>query len=219
MLPRRRWLKGAAGLLPLLLVRRALARGEVEKGIYRLRGDVRVNGAPAKQGQDIRPGDRITTGPDGELVFVVDRDAFLVRARSELVFGSEAGAQALRIVTGALLSVFGRGRPRRIQTPTATIGIRGTGLYVEAEEARTYVCTCYGEVELAALDDPSARETVRTRHHEAPRYVMAKGAPQMLMSAPVINHTDAELILLESLLGRRPPFMDEPGGTTYGTTS
>jgi hypothetical protein len=223
MLPRRRWLKGAAGFLPLLLVRRALARGEVEKGVYRVRGDVRVNGVPAKPGQDIRPGDRITTGPDGELVFVVDRDAFLVRARSELTFGVEAGAQAgaqaLRVVTGALLSVFGRGRPRRILTPTATIGIRGTGLYVEAEEARTYVCTCYGEVELAALDDPSARETVRTRHHEAPRYIMAKGAPQMLMSAPVINHTDAELILLESLLGRRPPFMDEPGGTTYGTTS
>jgi len=217
--PRRRWLKGAAGILPLLLVRRALARGEVEKGVYRVRGDVRVNGSPAKQGQDIRPGDRITTGPDGELVFVVDRDAFLVRARSELVFGAEAGAQALRIVTGALLSVFGRGRPRRIQTPTATIGIRGTGLYVEAEEARTYVCTCYGEVELAALDDPSARETVRTRHHEAPRYIMARGAPQMLMQAPVVNHTDAELILLESLLGRRPPFMDQPGGTTYGTTS
>jgi hypothetical protein len=216
MLPRRRWLKGAAALL---LVRDALARGEVEKGVYRVRGEVRVNGMPARQGQDIRPGDRITTGPDGELVFVVERDAFLVRARSELIFGAGAGAQALRVVTGALLSVFGRGRPRRIVTQTATIGIRGTGLYVEAEATRTYACTCYGEVELAALEDPSARETVRTRHHEAPRYIMAKGAPQMLMSAPVINHTDAELILLESLLGRRPPFLDEPGGTTYGTTS
>jgi hypothetical protein len=28
----------------------------------------------------------------------------------------------------------------------------------------------------------------------------------MLMGAPVVNHTDAELILLESLVGRRPPF-------------
>ncbi len=35
---------------------------------------------------------------------------------------------------------------------------------------------------------------------------MGAGAPQMLMGAPVINHTDAELILLESLAGRRPPF-------------
>ena len=36
---------------------------------------------------------------------------------------------------------------------------------------------------------------------------MAGGSPQMLMQAPVINHTDAELILLESLVGRQPPFI------------
>ena len=53
--------------------------------------------------------------------------------------------------------------------------------------------------------DPSARETVRTSHHEQPRYIMGAGAPQMLMGAPVINHTDAELILLEGRVGRRPP--------------
>ena len=60
-------------------------------------------------------------------------------------------------------------------------------------------------------DEPSARETVRTTHHEQPRYVMARGAPQMLMRAPVINHSDAELVLLESLVGRKPPFLALPG--------
>ncbi len=35
---------------------------------------------------------------------------------------------------------------------------------------------------------------------------MAKGAPQMIMPAPVVNHTDAELVLLESLVGRNVPF-------------
>ena len=79
------------------------------------------------------------------------------------------------------------------------------------------MCTCYGEADLASLAEPTARETVRTQHHEAPRYIMGSGAPQMLMQAPVINHTDAELILLESLVGRRPPFMDA-GGSTYSTT-
>ena len=39
---------------------------------------------------------------------------------------------------------------------------------------------------------------------------MGVGAPQMLMGAPVINHTDSELMLLEGLTGRRPPFMDRP---------
>jgi hypothetical protein len=40
---------------------------------------------------------------------------------------------------------------------------------------------------------------------------MGSGSPQMLMGAPVINHTDAELTLLESLVGRRPPFAPYPG--------
>jgi hypothetical protein len=199
-------LKGAAALL---LVRNALAAGEVEKGIYRVRGDARVNGAPARRGAEIASGDAIRTGGDGELVFVTGRDAFLVRGNASITFGVDT----LRVVTGALLSVFASGPARRIQTPTATIGIRGTGVYVEAEEGRTYVCTCYGEVELASVDDPASRETVRTRHHEQPRYIMARGSPQMLMKAPVINHTDAELILLESLVGRQPPFMDS--GRTY----
>ncbi len=211
-MPRRRdFLLGSAALATqLALVRRALALGSVEKGVYRIRGDVRVNGEPARQGQEIRTGDQVTTGPGAELVFVVGRDAYMVRERSSLAFG----ADVLRVVTGAVLSVFGSGA-KRIETPTATIGIRGTGLYLEAEPERTYVCTCYGEVDLASRVDPAARETVRTTHHEAPRYIMGSGAPQMLMQAPVVNHSDAELILLEGLLGRRPPFMDS--GSTYST--
>jgi hypothetical protein len=201
---RRAVLAGAAALaVHMAFLRRALAAGSVEKGVYRVRGDARINGQPARQGQEIRPGDTVTTAPGAELVFVIGRDAYMVRERSSLSFG----ADVLRVVTGAVLSVFGTGAGRRIETPTATIGIRGTGVYVESEPSRTYVCTCYGEADLASREDPSARETVRTSHHEAPRYIMASGSPQMLMQAPVVNHTDAELILLESLVGRQPPFL------------
>jgi len=197
---RRRDLLKATSIL--LVVRDALALGNVEKGVYRVRGDVRINGRPAQRGDEIRDGDQVTTGPGAELVFVVERDAFMLRQNSSVTFG----ADVMRVVTGAILSVFASGKPRRIETPTATIGIRGTGIYIEAEASRTYACTCYGEAELASRDDPSAREVVRTKHHESPRYVMAGGAPQMLMQAPVQNHTDAELTMLESLVGRRPPF-------------
>ena len=112
------------------------------------------------------------------------------------------------LVTGKLLSVFGRG-PRRIATSTATIGIRGTGIYIEAEAERTYVCTCYGVVDLQASNMPAAKETVRTIHHDAPRYIYAHGEMpiQMIQTAPVMNHSDAELIMLEALVGREPPFV------------
>jgi len=197
-----------------LLARNALALGKVEKGVYRVKGEARINGAPAKEGMDVKAGDVVTTGRDGEMVFVAGRDAFLVRANSRVEAQGSAGSillTGLRIVTGAVLSVFESGEAKRVRTPTATIGIRGTGIYVEAEPARTYACTCYGVADLQSVDDPGARETVRTSHHEQPRYIMAKGAPQMLMAAPVINHTDAELVLLEDIVARRPPFTQQEG--------
>jgi len=211
---RRTWLvRAAAGGVALAAgmaqLRRALARGTVEAGVARVRGDVRINGKPAQRGMEVKPGDVITTGRDAELVVVVGRDAFLVRAQSRIELSGDAArllVSGLRVVTGALLSVFETGRQKQIRTATATIGIRGTGIYVELDGARTYVCTCYGEAVLTPVDDPAAAETVRTEHHDDPRYIYAKGTPRMIEKAPVVNHTDAELIMLESLVGRTVPF-------------
>jgi len=211
---RRDWLLrtaagGAAVALGMAQLRRALAADSVQKGIARVRGDVRVGDLPAKPGMEIKPGDVITTGARAEIVFVAGRDAFMVRAGSRVELSgaaTQAVISGLRLVTGALLSVFEPGRGRQIQTATATIGIRGTGIYVEVEKARTYACTCYGEAELVPVAEPQGAETVRTTHHDQPRYIYPKGMPRMIERAPVINHTDAELILLESLVGRTVPF-------------
>jgi hypothetical protein len=180
---RRDLLVGAAGLL---LIRDALAQDRV----------------PANVRRDARPGDKLSTGADAEMVFVVQRDAILLRRSSSL----ELLKNGFRLVTGAALAVFAPGARKTLQTPTATVGIRGTAAYLQAERSRTYVCICYGEAVLEPVADPKARETVRTKHHEQPRYIMAKGAPRMVMPAPVLNHTDAELTMLESLVGRKPPF-------------
>ena len=196
----------AAGMAQLRL---ALALGSVAPGVYRVRGDVRINGKPAQRGMEVRPGDVITPGRDAELVVVVGRDAFLMRANSRIELSGDATrllVSGLRVVTGALLSVFEPGRPKQIRTATAVIGIRGTGVYVEFDGARTYVCTCYGEAELTPVDEPRAAETVSTQHHEEPRYIYSKGMPRMIEKAPVVNHTDAELVMLESLAGRAAPF-------------
>ena len=208
---RREWLQrellgGAA--MPLLL-RDALAAGKRPSGMIEVQGEVLINGRPAKVGAVLKPGDSVATAPGSSAVFVLGRDAFLIREKSELLTaGGKVLAGALRLVTGKLLSVFGRGS-RRIATSTATIGIRGTGIYIEAEAERTYVCTCYGLVDLQASNMPEVRETVSTTHHDAPRYIYAHGEMpiKMIEPAPVINHTDAELIILEALVGRKPPFV------------
>jgi hypothetical protein len=196
---RRDLLLGAAAIF---FVRNALAQDRIQSGVNRVRGEATINGKPAKQGMAVRAGDSVTTGPNAEVIFVVDRDAMMLRQNSNLSLVKNG----FRLVSGAVLSVFAPKQRKELRTSTATIGIRGTAAYIEAERSRTYICTCYGEALLEPLAQPGARETVRTTHHEQPRYILAAGAPQMVMPAPMINHSDAELELLESLVLRRPPF-------------
>ncbi len=163
-----------AGILPGAL-RSALA--QAEQGVRTVRGELAVNGKPAGPGTPVRPGDAIATGKGAYATFVVGQDAFLVReaSRAELI-GSGLLVSALRLVTGKLLGVFASGGERRLVTATATIGIRGTGAYIEAEPVRTYFCLCYGTADVAATMG-GARESYSTRHHESPRYtrgLMAK---------------------------------------------
>jgi hypothetical protein len=63
---RRDLLKGAGALL---LIRDALAQGRLEKGVYRLRGNVHINGADAQRGGELRPGDSVRTQPGAEIVW------------------------------------------------------------------------------------------------------------------------------------------------------
>jgi hypothetical protein len=208
---RRALLALAAGMGLHSTLRTALAQTSAKQGIRTAKGDVKVNGKPAQTGALIRPGDTIEIGKDALASFVVGQDAFLMRkeSRAELV-GSGVLVSAVQLVTGALLAVFGQGE-HRLATSTATVGIRGTGAYMEAEPLRTYFCLCYGAAEVAATMG-GARESYSTRHHESPRYIYADGRKRAIVPASVANHTDAELILLESLAGRTPPqtFMDSP---------
>jgi len=200
---------GTGGSLPLAL-RMALAQSK--QGLRTAQGELRINGKPAETGAPVRPGDVVATGAGALASFVVGQDAFLMRqnSRAELI-GSGVLVSALQLVTGKLLGVFGSGGERRLVTATASIGIRGTGAYIEAEPTRTYFCLCYGNAEVSATIG-GARESYSTRHHESPRYIYGDGRKRSIVPASVANHSDSELILLESLVGRSPPasFMDSP---------
>ena len=182
------------------------------QSIYRASGRVLVNSRQATLATRISPGDTVETGPDGELVFVLAEEAFILRPGGRLVIENpppnSALKTALRLATGKLLSVFGRGRPTRIVTATATIGVRGTGVYAETDPQQTYFCTCYGVADISAIKDPLSTETVSATHHDKPLYILAKGkSGASIRRAPFINHTDQELMLIETLVGRTPPFV------------
>ncbi|NOT18942.1 MAG: hypothetical protein HOP24_01520 [Sideroxydans sp.] len=222
-LQRRRLLQAlSAGFLVSLIpaAASALDGGEVKKSVFRLKGRAWVNGNPVDMNTHIKPNDIVKTGHGSELVFVVGDHAMLLRGRSHLVIEPQENNAVgsfliggLRLFAGKLLSVS-RNKGMRINTPSATIGIRGTGVYLEAGPERTYFCTCYGEVDVQAVNDPDSKETVVSAHHDKPLYIYGKGqAGQSIHPVgrlPVPNHTDEELIMAEALVGRVPPFTEKP---------
>lgn len=232
-LQRRAWLLtlaasgifGAAGLPGLIRRAHAAATRPFPDGVQEIKGEVSVNNAPTKLGALISPGDVVSTGANGQVVFVIGQDAYFLRANSRVQVSGDAASKsasgdvkaavvrALNLLSGKMLATFGKGE-KKISTPTVTIGIRGTAIYVEAEPMRSYVCTCYGEVVLEAKES-SATETIRAKHHDAPRYIYGAGVPQSIVNAPVINHSDAELNMLETLLGRSPPFAGDGYSRSY----
>lgn len=184
------------------------------QSIFRIVGTATVNGVPATLQTPVRPGDTVETGKGSELVFVVGTHAMILRGDSRLVIEgdkkepvSSLVIRGLRILTGKMLSVS-RGTPIRVSTTVSTIGIRGTGWYAESDPEQTYFCTCYGVSDVVANSDPQSRETVVAKHHDRPLYILAKAADgKSIRPAPFINHTDQELMLIEALVGRTPPFV------------
>jgi hypothetical protein len=178
-------------------------------GVQHLRGEVKINGEAARLGMLIQPGDRISTSSQSEVIYVIGQDAYLQRDHSTVSINAENLKNGLRVLSGKLMAVFGKGE-KQIETTTATIGIRGTGCYIEAEADKVYFCLCYGKAEVAAHKMPEKTEYIETTYHDNPVYLYADAA-QMMEPADAINHTDNELILLENLVGRLPPFYGKKG--------
>jgi hypothetical protein len=199
---------GAAGVSGYL--QDVLAAGDLPPGLHRLEGSATINGKPAKSGAAVNLGDRISTGPNSQAVVVQKGDAFLMRADTVIeIKGRDGVLTDLLIASGRVLSVFAK-KPVTVKAAVATIGIRGTGAYIEIHPGHVYFCLCYGEALVEGPGMANARE-VKTTHHESPLVLRDDGGIMKVEAGPFQNHSDAELVMLESLVGREPPFMK--GGT------
>jgi len=194
---------GAAGVSGYLSD--VLAAGDAPPGLHKLDGTGTINGKPAQAGAPIALGDKIATGPNSQAVVVLKGDAFLLRSNTQVeIAGSSGVLSSLTIATGRVLSVFSK-KPVGIKAASATIGIRGTGAYVEVEPSEVYFCLCYGE---AAVNGPNMKEeVVQTKHHEKPLLFTTSGGTMKSAPGGFRNHKDDELIMLEALVGREPPFL------------
>ncbi|MFC5499017.1 iron dicitrate transport regulator FecR [Caenimonas terrae] len=184
----------------------AAAHAQQRSNIVELVGDATINGERLLPQRQVQTGDQLATGPGSHLVFAIGNSSFLVRQNSR--FSVERGitlntVSVLRMLTGAVASVWGRGTSRQIVTPTLTAGIRGTGVYTEVrpdEGYRSYFCNCYGTVDMSAGDD---RLVSRSSYHQS---FWAEAQPQqgrLLAPAAAINHTDEEMEYLARLVNQQ----------------
>ena len=186
----------AAGALPA-------AMAQQRSNIVQQTGDVLLNDISLRPDQVIQTGDTLRTGPGSNLIFSMGNASFLMRQNT--IMTVERGTtlstvSLLRLVQGAVASVWNKGAERSIVTPTLTAGIRGTGVYTEVlpeQASRTYFCNCYGTVELFA----GGAETVSTAQYHQSFWSTTQGAA--LSPAGAINHTDEELEFLARLMGQR----------------
>jgi len=185
------------------------ANAQQRGNVVELRGDALVNGQRLNPERAIQTGDSLATGPGSHLVFVIGNSAFQVRQNSQLV--AERGStlntvSVLRLLTGAVVSVWGRGTRRQIVTPTLTAGIRGTGTYTEVlpqQNSRSYFCNCYGTVDLGAGNE---RTVSQSEYHQS---FFGEAEPingRYLTPSRAINHTDEELEFLARLVNQRTPW-------------
>jgi hypothetical protein len=193
---------GASGYLSDLL-----AAGDLPPGLHKVEGTATVNGKEAKSGSVVNLGDRVATGAGSTAVMVLKGDAFLMRSNTVIeVKGSGSVLSEMLIASGRVLSVFSK-KGVSIKAASATIGIRGTGAYIEVEPKEVYFCLCYGEAVISGPNMPD--KDVVTKHHEQPLLLLEGGGTLRAEKGPFRNHTDDELLMLEKLVGREPPFVKD----------
>lgn len=188
------------------------------QSIYSFEGKVTVDGTLITRSNMtktvIRTNSVVITGQSSWIMFAVGKDAHHLRENSHLALESTGiFEEAMRLLTGSVLSVFAKRKSTETQfkmhTTTATVGIRGTAVYAESNSTlnRSYVCTCYGEVDVSAIADPSISENIKSVHHDNPRYIYADSSQgDIIQPAPMKNHADVELSLIEAIVGRTVPF-------------
>lgn len=184
----------------------AAAHAQARSNIIELNGDALINGQRLLPQQVIQTGDRLETGPRSTLIFVMGNSSFQLRQNTNLTVERGASITAvslLRMLTGAVVSVWGKGSRREIVTPTLTAGIRGTGVYTEilaGQDNRSYFCNCYGTVDMGA---GSERLVSQSSYHQAFYGEGQAKDGRFLTPAPAINHSDEELEFLARLVDQR----------------
>lgn len=178
---------------------------QLQAEIHSRKGNIYLGHRPLGDAETIAADAAVVVPRDGQMEFTLGDDAFLIRGGSAIQFESDNNGliQGLRLITGAILATFGRGRERRLTTRIATIGIRGTAVYLSAQSTQTYFCTCYGQMDLYA---GGSHKKISAQHHDPHLISDAGGGMNISAHVAMVEHSDDEIRRLDAYVGRTPAF-------------
>ena len=181
-----------------------LAAGPVKAEPQRLAGKPVLK--RRKDGSLARPGFAATTAGESAVLRVGPQIFYMdPSTQAEFAEGDDGLVSEIVSRAGGMLSLFGprAGKGVSIATPNASGAIRGTTTYVawQEQEARTYICCCYGSVEIA--NSAGGGERLDTRYHNAIILPSEGGTAPAPYDRP-LDHFDNDIAYLESQAGRTP---------------
>lgn len=187
-------------LFPFISIVASYARRT--RGKIKFKGNVLINGKQIKKNQSVQVNDTIqTVGENSYIEFALKQDAFKISNDAIITLGGHKKVSDIDVKKGRLLAVFKTGRNRTIKTLNATMGIRGTGVYINATKDKTNFCTCYGKTTLYENDHKHEGIELQATHHNP--VVIENGKISKMGMA---GHEDDELRILEAMVGRKPAF-------------
>lgn len=217
---RRKFIKKTLLVAPFTLLS---AKQRIIRRKISFKGKIKIDGVAVKNINDIKvhANSRIEIkGKTSFVQFKVGEDAFKLTQDADIQLSGDNNVASIDIKKGRFLGVFKTGRPRKIETVNATMGIRGTAVFVEVVSPReTKFCTCYGKTLVSDKSNDYSIKELKATHHKSVQILDGKvektnllyGLKQYLLEP---THSDNELRGLEAMVGRVPEF-DKNGKSPF----
>lgn len=171
-----------------------------DKQLLDSKGQVLINDKMVDSNTVVNLGDFIETNKNSTVRFNIGKDAFMAKENTKFQVIKKDGEKVLNVISGGVLAVFGNEDKHSVKTENMTAGIRGTGVYLEHKDGKSYFCTCYGHTH---LDTKVSSKELKATHHNM---VWVKEDGNIKPAEKMLNHSDDELRTLEAMVGRVPEF-------------
>ncbi len=137
--------------------------------IFKRYGYIFINNKKANLNDNIKVGDVIKTASYSYVIIKFSNGSVIrINPNSKLKIDKletkKDNTFKLHIMLGSMLSHFSKKGKYRINTKTATVGVRGTTFFTKVEnETQTTICACHGNIDFS---DTTHEKLIKSDHHQ-----------------------------------------------------